>query len=39
MDPIIQDRLSGITDEEQEILKGRNSIDRSLYMITGTALF
>ena len=32
MDASILNRLSGITEEEKEILKGRRSIDRSLYM-------
>lgn len=32
MNPIILDRLSAITPEEEEILGGRKSIDRSLYM-------
>ena len=32
MDQNILNRLSGITEEEKEILKGRRSIDRSLYM-------
>ena len=32
MNPIILDRLSTITPEEEEILGGRKSIDRSLYM-------
>ena len=32
MDQSILNRLSGITEEEKEILKGRRSIDRSLYM-------
>ena len=32
MDQSILDRLSGITEEEKEILAGRSHIDRSLYM-------
>ncbi|MDO4973499.1 MAG: hypothetical protein Q4E38_04755 [Eubacteriales bacterium] len=32
MNPMIMDRLSGITGEEKAILNGRKSIDRSLYM-------
>ena len=32
IDSRILDKLSPITEEEQEILQGRQSIDRSLYM-------
>ena len=32
MQQSIVDRLSGITEEEHEILRGRKSVDRSLYM-------